>query len=51
MRAKDVVRALDQQTSEISVAGLGDAKLRIVLAGLAASRSQTEVNNRHHDFG
>jgi hypothetical protein len=43
MRPEDVVRTLDQQTSEIGVASLSDAKLRIVFAGLAASRSQAEV--------
>lgn len=43
MRPKDVVRALDQQTSEISVAGLGGPELRIAFAGLTASGSQTEV--------
>ena len=43
MRPEDVVGALDQQTSEIGVAGLGDAKLRIPITGLAASRSQTKV--------
>ena len=43
MRSEDVVGTLDQQTSEISVAGLGDAELRIPITGLAASRSETEV--------
>src|SRR5882757_8096990 len=40
MRPKDVVRALDEQTSEIDVARLRDAELRIAVPGLAASRSQ-----------
>jgi hypothetical protein len=31
-RSKDVVGALDQQTSEISVAGLSDPELRIAVA-------------------
>jgi hypothetical protein len=43
VRSEDVVGTLDQQTSEIGVAGLGDAELRIPITGLAASRSQTEV--------
>lgn len=32
MWSQDVVGALDQQTSKISVASLGDAELRIALA-------------------
>ena len=43
MRAENVVRTLDQQTSEIGVAGLGDPELRIVFAGLTAPWSQAEV--------
>jgi hypothetical protein len=43
MRSKDVVRALDEQTSEIYVARLRDAELRIAIPGLAASRSQAEI--------
>ena len=43
MRSEDVVGTLDQQTSKISVAGLGDAELRVPITGLAASRSETEV--------
>jgi hypothetical protein len=43
VRAEDVVGTLDQQASEISVAGLGDAELRVSISGLAASRSQAEV--------
>jgi hypothetical protein len=39
MRSEDVVRTLDQQTSEIGVASLGDAELRIVFAGLTSSWS------------
>jgi hypothetical protein len=38
-----VVRALDEQTSEIYVARLRDAELRIAVPGLAASRSQAEI--------
>ena len=33
-----MVRGLDEQTSEIYVACLRDAKLRIAIPGLAASR-------------
>ena len=43
MGSQDVVRALDQQTSQIRVASLGDAELRIAFTGLAAFRSQTKV--------
>jgi hypothetical protein len=43
MRSEDVVRTLDQQTSEIGVASLGDAELWIAFSGLAASWSQTEI--------
>ena len=37
MRSEDVVRTLDQQTSEVGVASFGDTELRIVSAGLTAS--------------
>ena len=43
MRSEDVVGALDQQTSKITVAGLGDPELWVPITGLAASWSQTEV--------
>jgi hypothetical protein len=43
MGPKDVVRTLDQQTSEIRVASFGDAELRISFTGLAASWSQAEI--------
>jgi hypothetical protein len=38
-----MVRTLDQQTSKVGVASLGDTELRIVFAGLAASWSQAEI--------
>jgi len=38
-----MVGALDQQTSEVDVASLGDAKLRVPISGLAASRPQAEI--------
>src|ERR1700733_12900188 len=41
--SEDVVRALDQQTSKIGVAGVGDAKLGIVISGLTSTRSQAEI--------
>ena len=41
MRSQDVVGAFDQQTSEIGVTGMGDAKLRIMVSGLTSTRSQT----------
>src|SRR5438105_3598420 len=43
MRSEDMVRTLDQQTSKVGVASLGDTELRIVFAGLAASWSQAEI--------
>jgi hypothetical protein len=43
MRSKDMVGALDQQASKISVAGVGDAKLRIMISRLTSTRSQTEI--------
>src|SRR5258706_3531628 len=43
MRPEDVVRALDQQTSEICVARLRDAKLRVSFTGLAAAWSQPQI--------
>jgi len=43
MRSEYMVGTLDQQTSEISVPGLGDAELRVPVTGLAASWSETEV--------
>ena len=39
MWSQDVVRALDQQASEIDVASLGNAELWVMLARLAASGS------------
>ena len=43
MWPKDMVGTLDQQASEIDVAGLRDAELRIAVSGLTASRSQTKI--------
>jgi hypothetical protein len=43
MRTQDMVGTLDQQTSQVDVSCLGDAKLRIAVAGLTASRSETEI--------
>jgi len=43
MGSQDVVRALDQQTSQIRVASLGDTELRIAFTGLAAFRSETKI--------
>ena len=43
MRSEDVVGTLDQQTSEVNVAGLGDAELRITISGLTAFRTKPEV--------
>ena len=42
-RPEDVVGALDQQRPQIDVAGLGDAQLRIVAAGLASPWAQAEI--------
>src|ERR1700678_192293 len=38
-----MVGALDQQTSQVRVASLGNTELRIALTGLAAFRSETKV--------
>src|SRR5882762_9405690 len=38
-----MVGALDQQLSQVSVTCFGDAKLRVAVAGLAASRPQAEI--------
>jgi hypothetical protein len=38
-----MVGTLDQQAAEIDVASLGDAELRVSLAGLAAPWPQAEV--------
>jgi hypothetical protein len=43
VRSKDMVGALDQQTSEVRVAGMGDAELRIMISGLTSPRSQAQV--------
>jgi hypothetical protein len=43
LRPKDMVRALDQKTSQVDVAGLGDPELRIAISRLTASWSQTEI--------
>ena len=43
MRTKHMVGALDQQRPEVDIASLGDAELRVVAPGLAASQPQTEI--------
>ena len=43
MWPNDVVGTLDQQTSQIGVAGLRDAELRVPITGLTASRSKAEI--------
>ena len=43
MRSEHMVGALDQQRPEVDIASLGDAELRVVVPGLAASRPQAEV--------
>ena len=43
MWSQDVVGALDQKTSKIRVASLGDTELRIAFTGLAAFRSETKI--------
>src|SRR5277367_1307953 len=43
VRAEDMVGTLDQQASQVDVAGLGDAELRIAIARLTASGSETEI--------
>jgi hypothetical protein len=43
LRSQDMVRALDQETSQINVACFSNAELRIAIARLAASWSQAEI--------
>ncbi len=38
-----MVGALDQQASEICVAGVSDTELRIMISRLTSTRSQTEI--------
>jgi hypothetical protein len=38
-----VIGALDQQTSKIGVAGMGDTKLRVMISGLTSTRSQAKI--------
>ena len=42
-RSKDMVPALDQEGSQVDVACLGDAELRVSVSRLAASRPQAEI--------
>lgn len=46
LRPEYAVGTLDQKTSSINIAGLGDAELRISIPRLAPSRSQAKVANR-----
>lgn len=50
MWPQDVVGALDQQTSQIRVASLGDAELRVAFAGLAAFLVVAQGSSPHLDF-
>jgi hypothetical protein len=43
LRSQDMVGALDQETSQIDVACLGNAELQIAIARLAAPWSQAEI--------
>jgi hypothetical protein len=43
VRTEDVVGTLDQKASQVDVAGLGDAELRIAVARLTAPGSETEI--------
>src|SRR5580704_14391286 len=43
MGSEDMVGALDQQRAQVDVSSLGDAKLRVAVPGLAASRPQAEI--------
>ncbi len=43
LRSKDVIGTLDQKTSEVGVAGLGDTKLRIMISGLTAFRLEPKI--------
>lgn len=46
MWSQNAVSALNQQTSQIRVASLGDTELRVAFTGLAAFRSKTKGSNR-----
>jgi hypothetical protein len=41
--SENMVGAFDQQRTQVDVAGLGDAELRVAVPGLAASRPQAEI--------
>src|ERR1035441_8439934 len=43
LRSEDMAGILDQQTSQVDVASLGDAELRVAIPRLAASWSQAEI--------
>jgi hypothetical protein len=43
MRTEHMVGTLDQQSTQVDVASLGDAELRVAIPGLTASWPQTEV--------
>jgi hypothetical protein len=43
MRTEHMVGTLDQQSTQVDVASLGDAELRVAIPGLAAFWPQTEV--------
>jgi len=45
MRSKDMVGTLDQQTSEIGVAGVRDAELRIMISGLTPTLVNSSRRN------
>lgn len=41
----DMVGALDQQLSQVSVTGFGNSKLWVTVAGLTAPRTQAEITS------
>jgi hypothetical protein len=43
VRSQDMVGTLDQQTSEIGVAGVSDAALRVMISRLTSTRSQAQI--------
>ncbi len=49
-RSEYMVGALDQQTSKVCVAGVGDAKLRIMISGLTSAFAVNQGSNPHRDF-
>jgi len=50
VRSKKAIGALDQQTSEIGVTGVGDAEVRVIISRLTSTRSQAQIAPDVGDF-